>query len=93
MKRATHQPCLHERLVFPQSRPHVPDLAFDADADLQLGAGHQLRLRSTDVADHARQVFLWRTLGEVMAGEPKGVHLRPAQLGGDGRLAFHDNPQ
>ena len=89
---AAHEPGLHERSVLPQSGPHVPHLAVDANADLQLGGRHHLRLGSTNVADHAGEVFLRRPLVQVMTRKPKGVHLLPAHLSGYGRLTFQ-HPQ
>jgi len=67
VKGAAHQPRLDEGLVLPQRGPHVFDIALDADADLQLGGGHQLRLRSTDITDDACEVFLGRASDQMMA--------------------------
>jgi hypothetical protein len=88
VQRAAHQPRLDERLSLPESVSNIRGLAHDPDADLHLGGGHHLGLHSTDVSDHAGQVLLRRVLEQVVALEPEGVHLRPAELCSDARLGF-----
>src|SRR5437660_12064549 len=83
MQRAAHEPCLDQRFLLPQRLADVVDVAVDAGGDLELGCGHELGLGAADLADHLSELLLWRAAREVMALEPKGVDLRPAELGCD----------
>ena len=80
VQRATHQPRLHGA-VGPERLADIVDGAIDADGDLELRCGHELRLGATDLAHDPRQIFLRCPASQVVALQAERVDLGPGQLG------------